>query len=359
MKIGHIDFNGKEMTEIIKSYENIYYILTFEKINNIYRVLRFNLEDRNIEELFSFEGFVLCKVDVKNDNLYITGKRNNFLLTYKIKEDKSSFFLKVDIRNVNNVLDFFVFDGFLFFLFQTHGYKQIVGYLYHERYGFLEIKDNTFLNSINTPLFIQKETDYMIIEEFYIKDFDFSFLLFDEADESILVNNIYYIEFKTFIKNILLNLEQKYNILRSNKGLNYITILGEKNNNVILFEKEEDEYNLLIEIDLEKKEIANEIKTKMFFIEQRDFFKEKYFIAYDLEDAQIIFDSNLKQIFKWDRGILNSYFNFCLLYKNRFVVFKNYNELHSTSVYNIFDINNHTSVALSTNFLILDDDCVV
>ena len=359
MKISHIDFKGRELTKIIKRYENIYYISAFDRNENRYSILRFDLKTGCYEELFTFEGIVFCKIDIKDDTLYIMGRRNNFLLTYKINKSDSFFYLKIDIRNVNNVLDFFVFDGYLFFLFQTHGYKQIIGYFYNDKYGLIEIKDDIFLNSINTPLFIEKEKDYMIIEEFYIKDFDFPFFLLDESEDSILVNNIYYIEFKTFIKNILLNLEQKYNILRSNKGLNYITILGENNNNVILFEKEENNYNLLLEIDIEKRKIVKEVKTKMFFIEQREFLKEKYFITYNYNDAQIILDSNLKQVFKWDRGILNSYFNFCLLYKNRFVIFKYYNEFSSKSIYNIFDTINNTCIATSGNFLILDDDCIV
>lgn len=361
MNINYIDFEGNEMMEVIKRYGEIYYILTFDDEKNEYTVLRLDLKNKFSEKLFTFDDFVQCKVDIKTDILYISGKRNDYLITYMIRGEKSSFYLKLDIRRVNNVLDFFVFNDYLFFLFQTGGYKKTIGYLYHKKHGFLRIRDKMFLNSINTPLFLMKDKDYMLIEEFYIKDFDFSMFLFDDKDfdDSILVNKIYYIEFEIFIKNILFNFEQKYNILRSNKGLNYITILGESNNNVILFEKREDEDNLFLEIDIQNEEVVREIKTKMFFIEQRSCLNEKYFIAYDYDDAQVIFDSKLNQVFKWDRGILNSYFHFCLLYKERFVIFKHYNEIKNICVYNIFDTIDHTSICTDANFLILDDDCIL
>ncbi len=357
MKLQCLHFNNRKTYRYITHFENEYYLFCEDPLLCIYSLVKYDKEKSTARDILLFENYFDYKVDEYDKSIYILGRAGNNLSFYKIKKNVIVNIFKFKIKTYDKVIDFFVLKGYVFFYLRSVDFNDLVLYMY-DRYGrFILVEDLVLKNLLNAPLlFCFENKEVVVIEEFYIKNF---FTSFDISDENNFRNNIYVISFDEFIDSIINKKVILYDILRSNKGLNYITILSKLNNVVVLFLSKPFLKNEILFYDITRMKELKTYKSEDIFLNNISVGGKVYFKATNNYDNEIIYDEKINKIFSWQKNDLLSAFTFMGLFENRYIIFKKENVYEKESVYNIFDTKNKLSKTFSAKLVIVNEDLLL
>ncbi len=351
MKLNCLNFDKNQSYTFIDTHKNYGYYLNSNYEHMTFGVTIYNKSNNTAIELFLFDDYCIPKKDLKTSRLYVIGKKKNVLFVYELINDIYLPCCSLELERGKSLIDFYVIDGYIFIFLEQTQNLTILGYVYHKDIGFKLIKDDVLLNSITTPTYIKNTEDkeYLLIEEFKIKESE------NVPVGASSTNNIYIVDFKSFLKNILNKEIIPYKILRSNKGLKYTIILGNYQSKVIIFSF--DYENMSIEeLDVNDLSLVEKKDVKDVFLNLLNKGNDLYYIAYNNYDNEIIYDKDLNVIFPWDKGYLNNFFDFNYVYNNRYVFFVKNNIVASENVYNIYDMKMKRSKTFHCDSLLIDED---
>lgn len=357
MKLQCLHFNNRKTYRYITHFENEYYLFCEDPLSCIYSLVKYDKEKSTARDILLFENYFDYKIDDYDNSIYVLGVVGSKLACYKIRKNVIVNIFNFKIKTYDKVIDFFVLKGYVFFYLRSVDFNELVLYMYDCNGRFILVEDLVLKNLLNAPLLFSFENKHMVvIEEFYIKNF---FTSFDIADENNFRNNIYVISFDEFIYSIIHKKIILYDILRSNKGLNYITILSKLNNVVVLFLSKPFLKNEILFYDVIKMEITKKYKSEDIFLNNIFCGNKIYFKATNNYDNEIIYDEKINKIFSWQKNDLLSSFMFMGFLEDRYIIFKKENIYEKENVYNIFDTKNKLSKTFSSKLVIVNDELLL
>lgn len=357
LKLQCLHFNNNKKYEYIVHYNDEYYLYCEDEENYVYTLVRYDKETGIATEILLFENYFEFRMDSYDNTYYILGRVINDLVVYKLNKYTLELVFTFKVRTYDKVIDFFVLKGNVFFYLRTLDFDEIELYLYNEKENsFVKVHDSLLINLINSPILIcLEQRNIVVIEEFFIKDI-FSYEL---TSSDNFKNNIYYINLEEMIENILDKKRNLYHNLRSNKGLNYITILGKVDNKVVLFLSSKKESNKVIFYDFLTGLEEKIVNTSQIFLSDMIINNTVYFKATDYDDNEIIYNSNINKLFSWKKNLFKNGFKFCLYVDNRYLIFKNTNADIDTNIYNILDEKTKLTKTFNSKLIIINNDIML
>lgn len=357
MKLQCLHFNNRKLYSYITHFDSEYYLFCEDAENDIYSLVKYDKDKGIARDILVFDNYFDFKIDDYDNSIYIMGRMMNKLAVYKIKKNVIIHVFDFKIKTYDKIIDFFVMKGYVFFYLRSVDYSELVLYMYDKKDDFILVEDIVLKNLLNAPLLFSDENrDIVVIEEFYIKNF---FTSFDLNDENNFKNNIYLIPLRELIHSIVSKKDIFYDILRSNKGLNYITIIGQTINEVVLFLSKPFYENEILYYDVLNAKINKKVKTNNIFLNSIDLGVDTYFKATNNYDNEIIYDSEINKVFSWQKNDLLSAFMFLGEIEGRYLVFKKENIFSLENVYNIFDKKSGFTKTFSSKLVIINDDILL
>lgn len=359
MKLQCLHFNNKKLYSYITHFESEYYLFCEDNENGIYSLVKYDKEKSTARDILFFEEYFDFKKDDYDKSTYILGRVGNSIAVYKLSKNVIIHVFDFLINVYDKIIDFFVLKGYVFFYLRSVDYGDLILYMYDKRGGFILIEDTVLKNLLNAPILFkdfESKREIVVIEEFYIKNF---FTSLDITGEDNFKNNIYLISLDELIFSIKNKKEILYNILRSNKGLNYITILGKSDDSVVLFLSKPFYDNEILFYDVLCGKVIKRHKSKNIFLNSVEFDNRVYFKATNDYDNEIIYDSRIRKVFSWQKNDLFSSFMFFGFYEDRYLVFKKENLNSQENVYNIYDRQNHFTKTFSSKLIMINDEILL
>jgi len=357
VKLQCLHFNNRKLYSYITHFGCEYYLFCEDDINEIYSLVKYDSEKGTARDILVFDNYFDFKIDEYDNSIYIMGRLINRLVVYKIGQNVITHIFDFRVKTYDKVIDFFVLKGYVFFYLRSVDFSDLVLYMYDKKDKFILIDDTVLKNLLNAPLYFKNEKeDLLVIEEFYIKNF---FTSFDLDDDDNFKNNIFLIPFDSLIHNIVNKKDIFYDILRSNKGLNYITVLGKLDGEVVLFLSKPFSSNEVLFYDVSKGKVSKTVKSNSIFLNSFKLMDKTYFKATNNYDNEIIYDDKIRKIFSWQKNDLFSSFTFLGNVEDRYLIFKKENVYGYENVYNVYDTISNLTKTFSSKLVIINDEILL
>lgn len=294
--------------------------------------------------------------DMYNKKIYCYVINDNIIKIYTIQNNKLIMIVEENIKyDMNNVEIFAIKDYFFIRIQKDDEIKNnpmecLMFSLKTKQ--FYDVRDSVFVNTVYMPQYlIDNNILYIVLEESYVSSNEIPEIRKIYGNIQYTNNRIIIYKFDDFIKEIKRGMNINKKIIIQSKDNGYVSLLGIKDNKIIVFNGNEKQKINYIDLNGETTEKIFD-KNISFMIDNEDIL----FIGYN-NDEIIVLDSNNKIIYS-AKVNYDDEKNICGIIDNRYIVFdvNKYDSYgNSYKERQIYDCINNEEKTYNCNFIKVND----